>query len=155
MALSWNKKYSPEFCVKLTEVAHQLTHTTQQHHQLVRQLLVEVFGFTPEEVQADADVLEQIMLDVLEKKMIPTSDGHYHLSVIPAGSRVQVGKITGGVRMMHTLAQSGIFHGVHLHVLRNDWGRIIVSVDDRRVALNRDVAYKVMVSHLNGDSPPP
>ncbi len=51
---------------------------------------------------------------------------------------------------MHTLAQSSIFHGVHMQVLRNDWGRIIVSVADRRIALNRDVAYKVLVYPLNG-----
>lgn len=51
--------------------------------------------------------------------------------------------------MMHTLAQSSILNGAHMCVLRNDWGRIIVSVDDRRVALNRDVAYKVMVCHVD------
>ncbi len=77
-----------------------------------------------------------------------TAKGHQHLSTIPAGTWVQVSKITGGVPMMHTLARSSIFHGVHLHVLRNNWGRIIVSVDDRRIALNRDVAYKVLVCPL-------
>ncbi len=148
MAISWNK-YSPEFCLKLTEVGQQLAHATMRRNQLVRQLLIEVFGFTADEVQADTDVLEQVMFEIVEKQMIPASNGHDPLSIVPTGSRVQVGRISGGVRMMHTLAQSGIFHGVHLHVLRNDWGRIIVSVDDRRVALNRDVAYKVMVCHLD------
>lgn len=74
-----------------------------------------------------------------------TENGEQNLSVVPAGTWVQVCKILGGVRMMHTLAQSSIFRGVHLQVLRNDWGRIIVLVDERRVALNRDVAYKVIV----------
>jgi Fe2+ transport system protein FeoA len=71
--------------------------------------------------------------------------------MVPTGTWVRVQKITGGVQMMHTLAKSSIFHGVHLHVLRNSWGRIIVSVDNRRVALNRDVAYKVLVCHSDED----
>ncbi len=48
---------------------------------------------------------------------------------------------------MHQLAQSSIFHGVHMRVVRNDWGKIIVSVDGKRIGLNRDVAYKVLVCH--------
>lgn len=88
------------------------------------------------------------------KKPVPDANGHYHLSTIPAGSQVRVCLITGGKQVIHTLAQSSIFHGVHMQVLRNDWGRIIVSVADRRIALNRDVAYKVLVYPMNSPDTP-
>lgn len=86
---------------------------------------------------------------MFKKKASPDSNGHQHLSTIPAGTWVQVCKIAGGSSMIHTLARSNIVHGMQLHVLRNDWGRIIVLVHDRRVALNRDVAYKVFVCAMD------
>ncbi len=86
---------------------------------------------------------------MFKKKASPDSNGHQHLSTIPAGTWVRVCKIVGGTRMIHTLARSNIVHGMRLHVLRNDWGRMIVLVYDHRVALNRDIAYKVLVCAMD------
>lgn len=71
------------------------------------------------------------------------------LTTIPAGALVQVVKITGGVKMLHTLAQSHILRGVTLSVVRNDWGPLLVAVEEKRLALDRDLAYHVQVSPLD------
>lgn len=70
----------------------------------------------------------------------------YPLSTVPAGNTVRVVKITGGVRMLHSLAKQEIFVGVDVTVIRNDWGPIVVAVDAKRIALGRELAYHVLVA---------
>lgn len=71
------------------------------------------------------------------------------LSTVPAGTMVRVVKITGGARMLHTLAQSSILRGTELAVMRNDWGPLLLAVDNKRMALDRDLAYHVQVCALD------
>ncbi len=70
------------------------------------------------------------------------------LSTVRASVTVRVVKITGGVRMLHMLARSQIVGGANLTVVRNDWGPLLVAVDTKRLALDRDLAYHVLVCPL-------
>lgn len=70
----------------------------------------------------------------------------YPLSTVPAGTTVRVVKITGGVRMLHSLAKRDIMIGAEMTVIRNDWGPLLVAVAAQRVGLGRELAYHVLVA---------
>jgi hypothetical protein len=50
--------------------------------------------------------------------------------------------------MLHTLARSEIMVGVDVTVVRNDWGPLLLAVAAKRLALDRELAYHVLVSPL-------
>lgn len=85
----------------------------------------------------------------------PSAPARQPLTTISAGQAVQVVKITGGVKMMHTLARSHIIRGVDLAVVRNDWGPLLLHIADKRLALDRELAYHVLVAPCAPTDPAP
>lgn len=61
--------YVPYYGASLTEAGHQLAHEVLWRNQLVRQFFVQVLGLSPDEVQADADMLEHVISDALGQRM--------------------------------------------------------------------------------------
>lgn len=61
--------YAPYHGVSLTEEGQHLAHALLRRNRLIAQFLADVLGCTPDEVQADADILEHVISDALEQRI--------------------------------------------------------------------------------------
>ncbi len=70
------------------------------------------------------------------------------MSLAMAGSekKVLVKEIVSGVKLKKRLSDLGIYEGVEVKIVRNDFsGPVIVSVLDSKVILGRGETHKIMV----------
>jgi ferrous iron transport protein A len=70
------------------------------------------------------------------------------LTKAPIGQDLRLCKLCGGRRMARRLAELGLTPGVHLRVVQDAGGPLLVSVRDSRVALGRGIASKLSVEVL-------
>lgn len=64
----------------------------------------------------------------------------------PIGKPVQLTGVNGGTKFNRRLVELGLTPGVHLKVLQDSGGPLIIAVRDSRIALGRGMAKKLSVS---------
>ncbi len=64
----------------------------------------------------------------------------------PIGKPVVLTEINGGSRFNRRLVELGLTPGVHLKVMQDSGGPLIIAVRDSRIALGRGMAEKISVS---------
>ena len=68
------------------------------------------------------------------------------LAMVGSGKKVLIKEISSGVNLKKRLSDLGIYEGVEVNIVRNDFsGPVIVSVLDSKVILGRGEAHKIMV----------
>ena len=68
------------------------------------------------------------------------------LAMAQCGKKVLIKEITGGAKVKKRLSDLGIYEGVKVKVVRNDFsGPVIISVLDSKVILGRGEVHKIMV----------
>ncbi|MCK4555624.1 MAG: ferrous iron transport protein A [Candidatus Aenigmarchaeota archaeon] len=68
------------------------------------------------------------------------------LAMAECGKKVLIKEIASGVCLRKRLSDLGIYEGVKVEVVRNDFsGPVIVSVLDSKVILGRGEVHKIMV----------
>lgn len=70
------------------------------------------------------------------------------LTMAPVGQDLRLCRLCGGRRVARRLAELGLTPGVHLRVVQDAGGPLLVSVRDSRVALGRGIASKLSVEVL-------
>lgn len=68
------------------------------------------------------------------------------LTIAKQGETVTIGKITGKDEVRQRLAELGFVVGTDLKVITETGGNLILEVKDSRVALDRTMANRIMIS---------
>lgn len=66
--------------------------------------------------------------------------------MIEAGKTVTIVKITGSEKVRQHLSELGFVTGEDITVINNIGGNIILKVKDARIALDQDMARKIIVA---------
>ena len=75
------------------------------------------------------------------------------LYMVGPGERVEVVELQGGRGVVGKLHNMGLYPGVKIDVIHNQGvGPIMVSVDGRRIGLGTGMAFKVIVSRVEGST---
>ncbi|MCA9927819.1 MAG: ferrous iron transport protein A [Anaerolineales bacterium] len=74
-----------------------------------------------------------------------TTTSTFPLSMATIGQTVQLININAGKRLTHRLIELGMTPGIHLRILQDAGGPLLLSVRDSRVALGRGMAQKLLV----------
>lgn len=67
------------------------------------------------------------------------------LTFVEDGNLVEVKNIVGGHRVCKRLMEMGLNKGSAIKMIRNGTGAIIIAIGEKRVAIGRGMAMKVMV----------
>ena len=74
-----------------------------------------------------------------------------NLVQVPAGKKVRLVKIIGGVTLRKRLEEMGIYPETEIEIIKSSGeGPIIVKVDDTRFGLGRGMAAKILVDMIQG-----
>lgn len=76
--------------------------------------------------------------------MVP--EANFPLSKAVIGETVCLVKLEGGKGLQRRLAEMGLTPGVHLRVLQDCGGPLLVAIRSSRIALGRGMAEKITVS---------
>jgi ferrous iron transport protein A len=72
-------------------------------------------------------------------------NGNLPLAMVGAGQMVKLVKVAAGRVLCRRLAEMGLTPGVHLEVLQDQGGPLLLAVRDSRLALGRGMAQKIIV----------
>lgn len=72
----------------------------------------------------------------------------FPLTQAPVGQRVRLCSLCVSRRMAHRLAELGLTPGVHLSVVQDAGGPVLISVRQSRVAIGRDMADQLQVEWI-------
>lgn len=75
----------------------------------------------------------------------PVAHAIQPLAEIPAHTPVTLTEILGERKERHRLTELGLVPGVHIEILQNRGGALLVAVRDTRLALGRAMAGKILV----------
>lgn len=67
------------------------------------------------------------------------------ITLMKAGDRVVVKKVSGSDAVRQHLAEMGFVAGAEIHVINAIGGDLILQVHESRIALNKDMAKRIMV----------
>ena len=161
--------YTPYQGVALTAAGERLALEVLRHHRLLELFLVEVLGYSWDEVHAEAEVLEHVLSETLEARIAarlghPTTDPHgdpipfpdgtlppstsQSLVDLPIGSQGQVARVTDQhPDHLCYLAELGLVPGatiiVHAHAPFE--GPLTVGIGEERHPLDRRLARAILV----------
>ena len=68
------------------------------------------------------------------------------LSMAPAGRELKIVKVLAEESVKHHLENLGILAGEHMSVLSASGGNVILLVKNGRLAINKDLAVKILVA---------
>ena len=74
-----------------------------------------------------------------------SSDTARPLSMALANEELELVEICAGRKLTHRLAELGLTPGVHLHVVQDNGGPLLLCVRGSRIAIGRGMAHKLMV----------
>ena len=169
-------EYAPYYGVKLTLSGRKIALTMVRKHRILEQYLVERLGYSWDEVDAEAEVLEHAMSDKLANRMWevlgkPTHDPHgspipsesgevpecilQALSEVKAGQKMVVRRIKNrSPEELRYLASIGLMTGVPLEVKNstpaNGPFRVLINHQTEQV-IDYQLAQFLMVSDENGE----
>ena len=155
--------------VELTEGGEKIAREIIRHHRLLELYLVEIMGFTWDQVHDEAEKLEHVISEEFEDKMAealgnPTTDPHGHvipakngdfeeapyklLSEVDSGSFVTIGQVNDGdSEMLRYFADLGLVPGTRIEVLAKEPfnGPLRLRIDQTEHYVGREVARNVFV----------
>ena len=163
-------RYAKHYGVTLTGAGEEIALEVIRHHRLIELYLIEVLGFSWDEVHEQADVLEHVISEKLEERIAaalghPTIDPHgdpipardgtvIRRSVRPlpdlaAGTEATIARIgeDANPELLRYLSQLGLLPGVSFRVLEVApfQGPLTLEVGDREVIVGNNVASFVLV----------
>lgn len=167
-------KYAPYYGVSLTESGRKIALNMVRKHRILEQYLVERLGYSWDEVDEEAEVLEHSISDTLANRMWdvlgqPTHDPHgspipsidgvvtkqnvMPLTEIALGTLVELKRIKNrSPQELRYLASIGLTTGVHIEVIKVAplEGPLQVAVNAELHAIDYRLALALMVRELNG-----
>ena len=162
-------EYMPYQGVTLTPAGRKIALEVLRHHRLIESYLLEVLGYSWDQVHAEADRLEHVISEEFEEKIdealgyptrdphgdpIPTKDGEidrkysFPLLEISVGQSVKVQRVSDrDPEVLRYLASMGIYPEVTLRVLKKHpfSGPLHVEVDSTEHTLSEELAQQIYV----------
>lgn len=162
--------YSPYQDIELTEKGRGVALEMIRHHRIIETFLVKVLGMSWDEVHEEAERLEHVISETLEKRMAevmdnPRFDPHGHpipgphgelasrpellpLRQLDEGGAATVREVSdANPEVLRYLSEQGIGIGTAVRLLRIHpfEGPLELDLDGRNVVLSRSLAERVLV----------
>jgi DtxR family Mn-dependent transcriptional regulator len=164
-------EHAPYRGVRLSETGRRVALEMVRHHRLLETFLCERLGYGWDQVHDEAERLEHVMSDQLERRIaaavgdpthdphgdpipdadlcMPDDDGWVELTALPAGSRGMVGRVAAqdgdSLRTCHRL---GLTVGSRLQVVRNDGSTIRIRMGRHQRNLPVSLASRLWVERI-------
>jgi DtxR family Mn-dependent transcriptional regulator len=163
-------EHAPYRGAVLTEAGERIALEVIRHHRLLEQYLAETLGLGIEAVHAEADRLEHVLSDELERRIdealgFPTHDPHGHpipnaelevepsslrsLAALEPGEEATVRRVPDGdADVLRYLAELELVPGGRVRMGRCEpfEGPVVVTVGEREHAISRELADQIGVS---------
>jgi DtxR family Mn-dependent transcriptional regulator len=170
-------EHAPYRGAELTEAGERIALEVIRHHRLLEQYLAETLGLGIEAVHAEADRLEHVLSDELERRIdealgYPTHDPHGHpipnaelevqasslrsLAALEPGEEATVRRVPDGdADVLRYLAELALVPGERVRMRRCEpfEGPVRVTVGEREHAISRELAGQIGVSTGENGSP--